>query len=311
MLALAENSSNFFEGSHETDGGSYYEYLVQSGYPCRRARFVKRTKYVDELTEITPWSSPWECQIKPSSYFEACAVPFLKDEEPENNDIDWSCFDVSNWFVSCEQVQVMDYTCPDLGEDPNTLEGCENSGAPVGCDGIPDEGMCDGNVIISCAEHAAPIKTTSSYDCGQFLACTCGTGQVGQATCIGPCEEQSEDLSPFNYATIVNSSFPSSMECGTTLSVSLEVQNDGTTSWTSAAEYKLGAVADDDPFCETTRKYLPENAVIAPGETHLFTFELLAPNESGVYLTDWQMVKEGVEWFGQMAVFEIEVSCPE
>ena len=141
---------------------------------------------MSEYQSWTPWSSPWECQLKPSSYFEACAAPFLGDEEPKNDDIDWSCFDVSNWFVSCEQV--MNYTCPNLGEDPNTLEGCENSGTPVGCDGIPDKGMCDGDVIMNCAWEGGPFYTTKTFDCGQFVDCTCGVDAAGWATCVGPCE---------------------------------------------------------------------------------------------------------------------------
>ena len=40
---------------------------------------------------------------------------------------------------------------PKPGEDPNTLEGCENSGTPVGCDGISYQGICDGDVIMTCA----------------------------------------------------------------------------------------------------------------------------------------------------------------
>ena len=36
---------------------------------------------------------------------------------------------------------------------------------------------------------------------------------------------------------------------------------------------------------------------IAPTQNHTFSFTMLAPS-TGVYTSDWRMLREGVEWFG-------------
>jgi len=122
-----------------------------------------------------------------------------------------------------------------------------------------------------------------------------------------PIEPPEEEAT--NGAIVVSSQFPSAMNCGEVVMATVEMHNTGTTTWTRADGYKLGTVDDEDPFHETTREWLPEDAVIPPNASWVFEFELLGPGEEGVYTSDWRMVHEGVEWFGESVAHEITVNC--
>ena len=88
------------------------------------------------------------------------------------------------------------------------------------------------------------------------------------------------------------------------------MRNTGQSTWTRAAGYKLGTVDDEDPFYgPDTRVWLDESDSVAPGQTHTFEFELVAPGSGAVYTTDWQMVHEAVTWFGEATSQSVDVSC--
>lgn len=106
-------------------------------------------------------------------------------------------------------------------------------------------------------------------------------------------------------ANILATDFPDRLGCGATGVATLRVQNSGSTTW-DVESYKLGAVADEDPFADT-RVYL--EAPVAPDEDVSFSLSLVAPATAGGYLSDWQMVHEGVRWFGEDATAMIEVAC--
>jgi len=111
-------------------------------------------------------------------------------------------------------------------------------------------------------------------------------------------------------AEAVSVSIPSELACRAAATASIEMRNTGTTTWTRAAGYKLGAVDDADPlYGPDTRVWLPEGVEVAPGSTTTFTFELRAPAEEAVYTTDWQMVREGVRWFGAQVSRDVAVTC--
>ena len=120
-----------------------------------------------------------------------------------------------------------------------------------------------------------------------------------------------DDAAPGNAATIVASAFPAELLCGATSEVSVEVLNSGTTTWTREASYKLGTVDDEDPFHAAPREWLPDDAVVLPNSSWVFEFEILAPGTEGTFITDWRMLQEAVEWFGQSVSHEVVVSCPE
>jgi hypothetical protein len=90
------------------------------------------------------------------------------------------------------------------------------------------------------------------------------------------------------------------------------MRNVGTATWTRDQGYKLGAVDDSDPFYDQdTRIWLPESAEVPPGAAWTFEFPLLAPSDAGTWTTDWQMVHEAVQWFGETIAKEVSVSCEE
>jgi len=113
-------------------------------------------------------------------------------------------------------------------------------------------------------------------------------------------------------ATLVGASFPQHMQCGETASVSIGIRNVGNTTWTREGGYKLGTVDDSDPFYgPSTRVWLEEGDVVEPGDIWVFEFELVAPEETGSLVSDWQMVHESVHWFGESMTAVIEVECSD
>ncbi len=58
------------------------------------------------------------------------------------------------------------------------------------------------------------------------------------------------------------------------------------------------------------RVWLDEADAVGPGQEHSFVLPLVAPEDwSGATTTDWQMVHEGVRWFGEETAALIDVSC--
>jgi len=100
-----------------------------------------------------------------------------------------------------------------------------------------------------------------------------------------------------NNAVFISQSVPSGMEAGQTYTVSVTMQNTGSTTWTNDANYRLGS---QNPQDNTTwgfnRVFLP--AVVAPGVQVTFTFNVIAPTTPSTYNFQWRMVQDAVEWFG-------------
>jgi hypothetical protein len=110
-------------------------------------------------------------------------------------------------------------------------------------------------------------------------------------------------------AEVADVMLPSALACGESTAAYVVMRNTGASTWTAADGYALGTVDDDDPLSATGRIALPEDAAIAPGETHAFGFDLLAPAEPASVTTDWQMLREDVAWFGSIAASDVEVTC--
>ena len=114
-------------------------------------------------------------------------------------------------------------------------------------------------------------------------------------------------------ATIVGHTLPTSLAPGEAFVATITVQNTGTATWSRAAGYKLGGVDDSDPLAPSTRVWLLDGVSVVPGATHRFELTLQAPEAAGSYLTDWQMVHEGVRWFGDTvaSVVDVPTLAPE
>jgi hypothetical protein len=113
---------------------------------------------------------------------------------------------------------------------------------------------------------------------------------------------------PSNDASIMGDDIPASMIAGQTYTVHVTVQNTGSSTWTAAGGYKLGAVGDSDPFAYP-RVMLDPSDSIGSSQSKTYTFTMTAPGAAGSYVTDWRMLREGVAWFGATLVVQVTVQA--
>ncbi|ARX81947.1 hypothetical protein SMD44_01345 [Streptomyces alboflavus] len=86
---------------------------------------------------------------------------------------------------------------------------------------------------------------------------------------------------------------------GALAQVTLTVTNTGSTTWAARDLHRLGSQApQDNTTWGTGRVNLPK-ATVDPGERIQFRFTATAPAAPGRYVFCWQMLQEGVSWFGQ------------
>jgi hypothetical protein len=112
---------------------------------------------------------------------------------------------------------------------------------------------------------------------------------------------------PTDAAQLVASTLPTSMETGQTITVRLTFKNTGVSTWTEAAQYRLAAANDQDAFA-APRQLLAAGQSIAPGQQVTFSVVMTAPANPGTYHTQWQMLKEGVARFGDVAAQNVVVA---
>jgi hypothetical protein len=112
-------------------------------------------------------------------------------------------------------------------------------------------------------------------------------------------------------AEIASIEFPSAIACQKSAAAKITVKNAGSSTWTPDAGYALGAVGDSDPLSPSTRIALPAGTAVAPGQSWEFALTLNAPDQAGSYLSDWQMVREQVAWFGQSVAPTVAVECEQ
>ena len=111
-------------------------------------------------------------------------------------------------------------------------------------------------------------------------------------------------------AQYISDTIPNSMEGDHLYTVSVTMKNTSSNTWTKAGGYKLGANNDSDPFCSFTRVELTDGDAIGPNEQKTFTFTLKAPTNTGTYTTDWRMLREGINWFGDTLTEQVAVQGP-
>jgi hypothetical protein len=104
-----------------------------------------------------------------------------------------------------------------------------------------------------------------------------------------------------NGATFVSQSVPGQVAAGRSFLIQVTMLNSGTTTWSPFAThgYFLGSQGPQDNFrWGTNRGAMDPTACIAPGQSYTFTVELAAPTAAGKYKMQWQLLQEGVLWFG-------------
>lgn len=107
-----------------------------------------------------------------------------------------------------------------------------------------------------------------------------------------------------NYAQVLSLTVPNTVEAGQQFTVEVRVRNKGTTTWTSAGNkpWRLGSQAPrDNKTWGMGRVAITEGQTVGPGDTYTFSFTATAPATAGTYDMQWQMVQDGVQWFGQLS----------
>lgn len=114
-------------------------------------------------------------------------------------------------------------------------------------------------------------------------------------------------------ASFVSQSVPSQMSAGRSYTVSVTLLNNGTSTWSKALQFSLGSQNPaDNGTWGTGRVYLDPAAQIAPNQQRTFTFAVKAPSAAGSYNFQWQMLQEGVAWFGaQTPTVSVNVSADQ
>lgn len=90
---------------------------------------------------------------------------------------------------------------------------------------------------------------------------------------------------------------PPQLAPAATAPVVVTATNEGSTTWTPELGYRLGSQApQDNTTWGTGRVELP--GPVHPQDTVSFVFDATAPATAGNYAFCWQMVRDGVRWFG-------------
>ena len=103
---------------------------------------------------------------------------------------------------------------------------------------------------------------------------------------------------------------PSTVIAGQIFTVTIQLQNTGTLTWQGPSAnpsnpYRLGPAADSSIW-GPGRIELPVSQIV-PGQIAVFTFAVKAPATPGAYAFSWQMLQEGLAWFGDTASTTITV----
>lgn len=127
------------------------------------------------------------------------------------------------------------------------------------------------------------------------------TANATAAISAGPPAVPPSGSTQGNAALFIAQSVPTTMTAGASYPVSITMRNTGTTTWTAAHLYRLGAQGpQDNTNWGSARIYLP--ATVAPGADVTINFMVVAPyggaDEPAPTQFRWRMVEDGVEWFG-------------
>jgi hypothetical protein len=126
---------------------------------------------------------------------------------------------------------------------------------------------------------------------------------TGTREWFGPPTPASQIGLSSNNAVYAGQSVPTAIPRLTTAVVSVTMRNAGTTTWAPGTAHRLGALGYD---FGAARHELA--GPVSPGQMATFTFTIPPPSTPARF--QWQMVQEGVEWFG-MPSDAVQVSDTE
>lgn len=105
-------------------------------------------------------------------------------------------------------------------------------------------------------------------------------------------------LAPFRDSAFASQSMPSTLVAGQTGSAAVTFWNTGSTTWTQADLYRLGSQSPQDNWIWGLNRVALPVPTVYPGQQVTFSVTLTAPATPGRYSFVWQMVQDGVTWFG-------------
>jgi hypothetical protein len=124
-------------------------------------------------------------------------------------------------------------------------------------------------------------------------------------------------ISDVRNASYVGANFPTTIRPGQQISVSVQFRNTGTTTWfpSGSNPVRLGTQNPRDrssPFYTagnwvSVNRPANVNTTVAPGSTGVFNFVLTGPRTYGAYTESYQLVQEGIAWFGPTVSFNLQV----
>ena len=103
-----------------------------------------------------------------------------------------------------------------------------------------------------------------------------------------------------NKSQFISQAVPTKVSPNETFSASITFKNTSNKTWKSSSKYNMGSQSpQDNSLWGFGRVALPHN--VAPGEEVTFTTDFKAPGTDNLYgySFQWQMVQDGVEWFGE------------
>jgi hypothetical protein len=176
--------------------------------------------------------------------------------------------------------------------------------APTGVDGrdgnffqLQTDGAGSFNFRVPAGDFYFYVPKTQSHQSFNTQGSEVAAGSTGLQLDI-PLRDDIEG----NYAQVLSFSVPTTMIAGQQYTVEVTVKNMGNTTWTSGGNkpWRLGSQGpQDNTTWGMNRVPIPEGQTVQPKETFVFSFTVTAPAAAGQYDMQWQMVQDGVQWFGQ------------
>ena len=115
-----------------------------------------------------------------------------------------------------------------------------------------------------------------------------------------------EDGTPDYDAEIIDWELPDRIPVGETSIMAITIRNKGYQPWQEGANIFLGAVDNTDELAPPDYWRIGVETDVYYLQTGEFIIQL-QPQETGFFTTEWQMIKEGEFWFGEIFSEEVEV----
>lgn len=102
------------------------------------------------------------------------------------------------------------------------------------------------------------------------------------------------------YSRNLSGTQTSTFTAGESFQGYVSMSNTGDTTWTSGTNYKLGSQSpQDNTRWGTNRVNLFNQPVLPTNNANIGWFNVTAPSTPGTYTFAWQMLQDGVGWFGE------------